>query len=389
MRVAIDGRSLTDERLTGVGTYTLHIITELARLSPEDTFFVFVSGSEVARARVPDLKLPNIHFFESRLPNRLLSLILLLPFSPITLDAFLPQGVDIWFFPNHNVIKTRRPYVFTVHDLSFIHFPQFFSFKDRLARALQKIKSLSQGAQYILTPSQATARDVMETFHVQEKKVAITPLGVDHIRFTSREQPSDRTFRAAYDLNRPYILSAATLESRKNLESVIEGYDAFRAKGGEPLPLILMGATGYGAKRIRDTAKAAMFADDIRFLGFVPEKQKPALFRGASAFLFPSFYEGFGLPVLEAMSVGSPVITSFTGSIPEITSDSAILIDPFNVEDVTAALSILFNPIEGKALRQTFSKKGVARARLFSWTKTAQKTLEVLHAAVTETNFTG
>jgi glycosyltransferase involved in cell wall biosynthesis len=378
MKIAIDGRSLTDTYLTGVGTYTFHLINALAAASPRDTFFVFVSGSVATRMRVPLFKAPNIRMVEAKIPNKLLSLLLILPFAPFSLDAFLPEHVDAWLFPNHDAIVTRRPYLFTLHDLSFVHLPAFFSRKDKLVRKLQRIPALASQAAHILTPSQATANDVSNIYGVLAEEISVTPLGLDHTRFVPREQPSDRTFRAAYDLNQPYILAAATIEPRKNFETVVEAYDTFRARGGEALPLVIMGKKGFGFDRVKKTAKAAMFADDIHFLGFVPEKHKPALFRGASVFLFPSFYEGFGLPVLEAMASGVPVITSFTSSLPEIAGDAAIYIDPFNVEDVTRALQVLFDPADGKILRDTLTKKGIQRSKLFTWEKTAEKTLAAL-----------
>ncbi|MFA5947160.1 MAG: glycosyltransferase family 1 protein [Patescibacteria group bacterium] len=378
MKIAIDGRSLLDERLTGVGTYTLNLITSLAELAPRDEFLVFVSGSFHTRNRAPIFKATNIKLVEAKIPNRLLSLLLILPLSPISLDSFLPEHVDAWLFPNHDAIVTHRPYIFTVHDLSFIHLPRFFSKKDKLVRKLQNIKAIATEARHILTPSRATADDVSSIYHLPAEQITITPLGLDHTHFVPREQPSDRTFRAAYDLNRPYILAAATIEPRKNFESVIEAYDAFRSRGGEALPLVILGKPGFGFERVKKTAQAAMFADDIRFLGFVPEKHKPALFRGASCFLFPSFYEGFGLPVLEAMASGVPVITSFTSSLPEIAGDAALYVDPFNVEDLTRALQILFDPTDGKTLRDLLTKKGIQRSKLFTWEKTAQKTLQAL-----------
>ncbi len=379
MKIAIDGRSLTDERLTGVGIYTLQLINALAEASPQDEFLVFLSGSLNARNRAPIFKANNIKIFEAKLPNRLLSLLLILPLTPISLDMFLPEHIDAWFFPNHNAILTRRPYIFTIHDLSFLHLPKFFSLKDKMVRRLQNIPSLASNAERILSPSSATANDVESAFKIATDQIAVTPLGIDHDKFAPREQPSDRTFRAAYDLNRPYILAAATIESRKNFETAIEAYDLFRSRGGEALPLVIMGKPGFGYDRVKKTAKTAMFADDIRFLGFVPEKHKPALFRGASAFLFPSFYEGFGLPVLEAMASGVPVVTSFTSSLPEIAGEAAIYVDPFNVEDLARALQILFDKIDGQTIRETMRKQGIERAKMFTWEKTAKKTLEALY----------
>ncbi|MFA5945618.1 MAG: glycosyltransferase family 1 protein [Patescibacteria group bacterium] len=387
MKIAIDARALTNERLTGVGHYTLELITNLADESPEDDFFVFVSGTEVSLRRVPQIRRRNIHLVDVRIPNRLLSLLLLLPFSPFTLESFLPKTPDVWIFPNHNVIKTNLPYLFTVHDVSFLIFPKFFSRKDRLARKLQKIDVLCTNAQGILAVSEATASDVHGYYKIPNEKIAVTHLGVDQTKFVPREQPSDKTFRATYDLNREYLLCAATLEPRKNIEGVIEAYDSFRSKGGVPLPLVIMGGNGFHHRRVLEAQERAMFGADIRFLGYVPEKHKPAVFRGASAFLFPSFYEGFGLPVLEAMASGVPVITSFTSSLAEITADSAILVDPLNVEDITQALLQLFHETDGEKLRTTLIKKGLEQAKMFTWKETARKTLETLESILFETVF--
>lgn len=378
MKIGIDARALTNERLTGVGYYTLELITHLADESPEDTFFVFVSGTEAALRQVPAIKRRNVQMVDVCIPNRLLSLLLLFPFSPVTLEAFMPQKPDVWIFPNHNAIRTNLPYLFTVHDVSFLLFPQFYSRKDHLARKLQDLDTLCKNAKGILAVSDATAADVQHYYGISPDRIKVTHEGVDHSRFIPREQPSDKTFRATYDLNREYLLFAGTLEPRKNIEGVIEAYDSYRSKGGAPLPLIIMGGRGFKHRRVHEAQKRAMFGADIRFLGYVPDKHKPAVFRGASAFLFPSFYEGFGLPVLEAMASGVPVITSFTSSLSEITEDAAILVDPLNIEDITQALLQLFHETDGEQLRNTFIRKGLEQAKKFTWRETARKTLKAL-----------
>jgi glycosyltransferase involved in cell wall biosynthesis len=379
MRIAIDARPLTDARLTGVGFYTLNLIHELAKQAPEADIMLFVSGTDEVLNRVPDFPYPNVEVVAITLPNRILFGLLKLPL-PITLESFLPRMPDFWFFPNHNIVKTKLPYALTVHDVSFSLYPDFFTHKDHLLHRLGDSRKLAERADLILAVSESTAHDLHHHWNIPEEKIRVTHLGVDQTRFVAREQPSDRTFRAAYDLNCAYFLSVATQEPRKNLESVIEGYDAYRVRGGKPYPLVLAGGAGWKMNRLEKIRKSSLFKEDIRVLGYVPEKHKPAIYRGAKVFLFPSFYEGFGLPVLEAMACGIPVITSFTSSLPEITKDAGVLIDPFNVNDITEALLSLFESAKGEEMRKQLSKKGLAYAKTFSWKNTGAKTLKAFSA---------
>ena len=378
MRIAIDIRSLTDEHQTGVGFYTQKLIEAMAELSPQDEFVLLASGSSHVLARVPSFKASNIKIVSLTLPNRLLFLLLKLPGGP-KLESFLPDKPDVWIFPKFNIFKTALPYFLTIHDLAFDIFPQFVTFKERVHNRLAKIHDSADQAQGLLAVSESTASDLQTRWGVNAAKIQVTPLGVDHSLFLAREQPSDRTYRATYDLNRPYILALATQEPRKNLESVIEGYEIFRSQGGQALPLVLAGAEGWKTGPMEELLARSSFKGDIIVLGYVPEKHKPALYRGATVFVWPSFYEGFGLPVLEAMACGVPVITSVTSSLPEVIGDTGVLIDPFNVNDIVSALHQLIDDPRSSELRQQFSTRASQRALKFTWQKTATATLKALN----------
>lgn len=380
MRIAIDIRALTDTQTTGVGFYTWRLVEALAKQAPHHEFWLFASGSQNVLRRLPAFKRANIHVHTATIPNRLLSALMLLPGGP-TLESFLPVTVDLWLFPKNNFLKTHLPYWLTVHDLAFEIFPEFITSKARLFERLVRSRQLAAHATGLFAVSASTAQDLEQYWGVHRRRIHITPLGVEHENYTAKQQPSDKNYRATYDLNRPYLLALATQEPRKNLESIIDAYSLFRTRHPHSLPLVLAGAEGWKRQPLDTAIARSQFREDIFVLGYIPEKHKAALYRGASCFLFPSFYEGFGLPVLEAMACGLPVITSVTSSLPEIVGTAGLLVDPFNVNDIVSGLEQLFDPTHGKALRAELSRAAIEQARSFTWELTAQTTLRAIEGA--------
>lgn len=377
MRIAVDIRHLTHPRLSGVGLYTLNVLRVLSRISRDDEFFLFATGSKKALARLPGLPSRNITLVTRRIPNRLLFALLRMPFGP-TMERLLGHRVDAWWFPDGNIVRTRLPYALTVHDLALDIFPQFFTAKDRARHRVARTPEVARSAGAVLAVSESTAIDTTTRWGVARERIAVTPLGVN-AQYTPHVAPSDKNYQRGYGLSMPYILFLATLEPRKNIESIIEAYDAYRAAGNSAPRLVIAGGEGWKSERIHATVAAAAHRADIAFLGYVHEKHKPALYRGAQAVVFPSFYEGFGLPVLEAMACGTPVITSFAGSLPEVGGDAVIAVDPFNVNDLTGAFAQLFDPVTGPELRSLLRTRGMLRARDFTWDKTGEATLEAFH----------
>jgi glycosyltransferase involved in cell wall biosynthesis len=374
MRIGIDARHLTYRYPSGVGYYTIELIRHLAALLPEEDHLVLlVSGGSDVQKYFPHFDDPKIEIASIRMPNRLLYAHLLRPFGP-TLESFLPHPPDLWLFPNLNIVRTNLPYLLTVHDVSFKWFPQFFTAKDRLWNKLTRFNQRLHEASGLLAVSEATKHDLVSRLHIDEARIRVTLPGVRSI-FSPKAEPSDDQFVRRYGVRAPYILSLCTQEPRKNIPSIIEGYGLFRDDftGGAP-HLVIAGGRGWKMRSIEQALGASSYASNIHTIGYVEDMHKPALYRGASCFVFPSYYEGFGLPILEAMASGTQVITSFTSSLPEVAGDAAIYVDPFNVQDIADALALHHDVAQCPATLDV----GLSRSASFSWNKTAQKTYEEL-----------
>ena len=364
MRIGIDIRHLTDPQPAGVGGYTRQLLEALFRLDQTNEYILFATGSRRTLARLPKFDFPNVQMVAVAMPNKLLNARIALTERPY-LENILKEKIDVWLFPNHNFIATKLPYAIMVHDLSYEIFPEFFTLKSRLRHRLAR--RIIKNANAIFCPSTSTKQDLMQIYKINEGKIHVTPLATTE---AGHGGPAYTTL----EIPKRFILSLATLEPRKNQISIIEAYEAYRDQTRDQIHLVIGGGAGWKSQRLTKVAKRSKYASDIHLIGYVSEEQKIELYKKAEIFVFPSFYEGFGLPVLEAMNYGVPVITSHTSSLPELTDNAALLIDPFNVNDLFVGIMEL---MRSKELRETLKAAGLKRAQDFSWDKTAQKTLEV------------
>ena len=386
MRVGIDIRHLAKRHYSGVDIYTIQLIEALAVQYPNDEFFLFASGSASALQHVPTFDFPNVRRFTKRLPNKLIFLLLKLPFGP-SLEDWMEEKPDLWLFPNFNILRTQLPYLLTVHDLSFFLYPEFYTVKNRLKHWMNAVQSSVAQATTLLAVSESTKQDLVSLLGVLEKNIRVTPLGVEShyhpkqqpsdakgFKSYAGKQPSDATFRKHYRLPQDYFLTLCTREPRKNLASVVDAYDSWRHTHNDKAPphLVLAGGVGWNTSDLKTALKHAWFKDDIHVIGYVKEHHKAALYRGARAFFFPSFYEGFGLPALEAMACGTPVVTSFTGSMPEVVGNAAIMVDPYNITDLEQTFEQL------PSIEDQLRVQGPLQAAKFTWKKTANITHDAL-----------
>jgi glycosyltransferase involved in cell wall biosynthesis len=278
-------------------------------------------------------------------------------------------AVDVLHGPV-NVVPLLRstPSIVTVHDLAFLRFPeQYPSLQRRYLHRLTRQSVLR--ADLTIAVSGHTRADVIELLGADPGRVIAVPNGVDEEFSPRRGTRELDAFRKERDLPEEFILFVGTLQPRKNLEGLIRAYA--RLDPTERLPLVIVGSPGWMYQGIFDTLARHRLERDVIFAGYADSQSLPLWYSAASVFVYPSLYEGFGLPVLEAMACGTPVITSDTSSLPEVVGDAGLTVDPTDIDAMSMSIQRLLN--DG-ALRNDLRRRGVERARAFSWRQTAERT---------------
>jgi glycosyltransferase involved in cell wall biosynthesis len=289
---------------------------------------------------------------------------------PVTVDLYHHMGLII--LPPHHF----RMNVMTVFDLTPLLTPEYHVEGAEHLDWFNEAFAMASQMDALIASSQSTKRDIINTLGIPEEKVAVTPLAA-HAQYQPLEDPEEvRRLLAKYHLaGQPYLLHVGTLEPRKNVCRLIEAFHSLLLGGSAAdHQLVLVGEKGWHWEAIFDTIQSLGLDAKVRWLNYVPFEDLPALYRGADVFVYPSLFEGFGLPPLEAMSCGTPVITSAVTSMPEVVGDAGVLVDPTRVEELAAAMHHLLSDRE---LRAAYREKSLARARQFSWERTARLTLEV------------
>jgi len=371
VHVAIDAHSV-GAQLAGNESYVTNLIEALAEIDQENCYTLYVTRRSA------------IDRFEGRWPN--FTVRQTLPHTPLvrlplTLSAELRRHpVDVL-----HVQFTAPPIppcavVASIHDLSFEHLPETFKRRSRAQLRLTVRRTARKAAQ-ILTLSEFSRRAIIEAYKVDPGRITVTPLAASKNFLPVDDEKELSRIRKTYGLEREYILSLGSIQPRKNLARLIRAYSLLR--GGDAkkrLPqLVLAGKRGWLYDETLRAAAEHKIDRDIVLTGYVHEDDLPALYSGAICFLYPSYYEGFGLPVVEAMQCGTPVIVGNRTSLPEVVGDAGILIDPFNPKDLADAIAhLVSNPGARDELRQ----RGIERAKAFNWLETARLTLQVYEQGV-------
>lgn len=386
MNIGIDLRVLARGTRTGVEEYTINLLSELLPLEPKINFKLFYNAYQKVQLNYPWLSLNNVQLKDFRIPNRLFFMAARYVHQP-KIDKLL-GGFDLYFNPHFFTapLSVGSKKIITFHDLSFERYPGFFSRRKRLwQRFLMAAQQEAKKADKIIAVSQSTKDDLINLYGLEPGKIRVIYSGVGKqfrpikngsvaLKLTAQ---STVKLKKKYNLPDRFVLYFGTIEPRKNLIGLIKAFELLKRQGkrGSQIKLVIAGTNGWLYKDILKTAQESKYRRDIIFTGFIEDKDKPYLYNLAELFVYPSFFEGFGFPPLEAMACGLPTIVSHTSSLPEVVGQGALMIDPYNIDELAWAMEIA---LTDSNLKERLIKKGIAQAKKFSWSKCAKETLKVL-----------
>ena len=363
VRVAIDARKLHD---FGIGTYIRNLLRQLARIDRETDYVLLSPETDLDIAAHLG---PNFRTVLEPSPNYSLREQI---HVPLVLRRERP---DVYHAP-HYVLPPAVPCrsVVTIHDCIHLMFPQYLPNKAAYAYARASMWAAVKRSTCILTVSEASKRDILHFFNVAPEKIVVAYNAIDdHFWLTPPEEEVARV-RERYQLDHQFVLYVGNIKPHKNLVRLIEAFAELRRTGPDELKLLIIGDEISKLPALRRAVHSHKLHKHVRFLGYVSDGTLRILYRLAALFVFPSLYEGFGLPPLEAMASGTPVVASNQSSLPEVTGDAAVLVDPYDVDALVDGMRrVLTDPVLAADLRQ----RGPARAREFSWANSAEKTRAV------------
>ena len=370
MKVALNATALLSP-LTGIGQYTQHLALGLNRVGNVSTEFFYGAGwSDVVRATpLPQVKtikslvhwlLPNSYGVARALQQRQFT------------RGIRQTRPDIYHEPNFLAYRFEGPTIITVHDLSWIRYPEMHPLSRVRAMDRYFLPGLDS-ASLLLTDSEFVKRELIEVFRVKPERIRPVLLGVEAL-FHPKSELETRVVLDALGLKHGhYILAVGTLEPRKNLSVALRAFMQLSAPLRKRFPLVLVGMKGWHTSALEKQIAPLIAAGEIRLLGYLPREDLAVIVAGATALVYPSIYEGFGLPPLEAMACGVPVITSNVSSIPEVVGDTGLMLDPQDVEGFTGAMELMLtNPDE----RARMAALALARSSQFSWAKCVSQTVD-------------
>lgn len=379
MRVAIDARPATAPEKTGVGFYSAHLIRRMPVLDPETEYvawYLNAGGFLRGRRFFRDVRARNLRERGTPIPARL--------FNRMTARLELPRiewfvRFDVLFGPNFVPAPTRaKRLVVTVHDLGFRFHPD--TAPQTVPWWLEGLDRTLRVATRVIVPSKSTRRDVIELYGVEPGRIATIPLGVDTLTFRPPRHDEVRAVRRRFGIQGPYLVFLG-LDRRKNLPALTE---ALRRLPAHDKPtLVLVGGRPWdpdGRDRVREALAGVPPGSLGRVVltGYVPDAAKAALLGGADALVYPSLYEGFGLPVLEAMACGTPVIASDVAALPELVDGAGLLVDLADPDDLAERIGSV---LADRELRGRLRAAGIERASGYAWDETARRTAAVLREA--------
>lgn len=373
MKILIDANIFARKQKTGVDYYTLGLVLAAARAMPNDQFILalFGRGKIEIPQDIKNIRIKNIWWLPSKMYGLYRHYLKFLP-----LELFMPVRADSMFFPDFSCPVTiqKVPKLAVIHDLVYLLQPEYVP--ENHQKFLKSIVSqaLNQATRIVVN-SNSTKNDMVKVYSYPEAKISVIPPAVDHLQYRPVDRKQVDTVKQKYKIKGNYILFLSTLEPRKNVSGIIKAYEMLDSETRTNYQLVLAGKKGWLDEEIETLC--AKMGDRVLRTGRVDTEDKAALYSGASLFAFPSAYEGFGMPILEAMACGTPVVTSNTSSMPEVAGDAAVLINPNDVQDIAGAFSKVLT--DHKYSRE-LSDLGLTKAKQSSWDKSGQQLANLLRS---------
>lgn len=377
MKIGVDIRVLMDKQYSGISEYAYYLLREFLAEGGDNEYIFYYNSFRKIDTKLFDWCDTRVTFKNTAWPNKIFNYVLQKLFSWPKLDS-ITGPVDAFWSPHLNFScfgKDAGKKIITIHDLSFLRYPEFFSARKNFWHQGLNIKKLVDKYDLIIAISENTKIDLMELLQVPEEKIKVIYSGLNQDVETISSDEA-KTFKEKHGLNERFILYLGAIEPRKNVSGLVEAYNLLRDKH---LPLtdyqlVLAGSRGWKNKSVYKKVADSLYRDDIKFLGYVSRAQRNWLYSSASLFVYPSYYEGFGFPPLEAMSHGLATITSDVSSLPEVVGSAALTINPYSTLDLARAIETLLLDVN---LRKKYAASGIERSKLFNWQKTAESYLNL------------
>jgi glycosyltransferase involved in cell wall biosynthesis len=368
VRIGIDARKLHD---FGIGTYIRNLLRQLARLD-RDTEFVLICRAEDRESLT--LLGENFRAIAESASNYSVSEQVRVPL------ALMREGVSLFHAPHYVLpLLVRCRSVVTIHDCIHLMFPQYLPNRAALAYARASIGIAAQRATRVMTVSESSKRDILRFVDTAPDKIDVIYNAYDE-RFAIEPREEDVVrVRERFQLHDEFVLYAGNVKPHKNLERLIQAFHLVRRRGLDHLKLIVIGDEVSKYAALRRAVHRYQLHQYVRFLGYLPEETLAVMYRLAGVFVFPSLYEGFGLPPLEAMASGTPVVTSNVSSLPEVAGDAALLVDPY---DPGAIADGIYMVLTDETTRRDLRRRGLERARLFSWETSVRRIRNIYCEAI-------
>ncbi|EKE20919.1 MAG: glycosyl transferase group 1 [uncultured bacterium] len=380
MKIGIDIRCLSEGRRTGVEEYSINLLDKIFKEGTKHEYVLFLNSWKKPGIDLDWIKkYKNVEIKMFHFPNKILNLFLWYLNWP-KIDKLL-GGVDIFFMPNLNFIalSSESKLILTIHDLSFEYFPESFSFKRRLWHVFINPKKLIKKASKVLAISDSTRDDLAVFYKIDPKKIEVIYNGIsDEFTKIDRNNPKLLEVKNRYKLPFNFVLFLGTFEPRKNIIGIVQAYEILRDEKNKTLDrykLVIAGSNGWKSKEIQKSIINSKYSQDIRWIKFIENEDKVYVYNLASLFVYPSFFEGFGIPPLEAMKCGVPVVAADNSSLVETVGEGGVMVDANRPDEIAlASREFLLN----KDFAESFSMDRFKQVQKFSWTKSAKKFLEVI-----------